>query len=291
MLPAEYLPGPLPHGPLPPHMNIHDGVHIPPHLMPYVLNKQGRLSKKKLARALLLEHGIDPSDIKGEGLREVVSGVKKLFKKGVRGSLRDAPPAWKSFMGKYGDWSIDKIYVCRKPIQSFVDKGLSLLTLGRWNKDKAKMGYDDMFHLYFRIMLNKDGKKATIRIEKNQRLNAVVDNKPLSKEIEYIELVKPDVTLHELVDKAVDKQGPSFYQYDGRNNNCQVFAMTIVEANDLKPADSSTDVKSFVKQNTEKLLKGMIGRIGRTITDIAGSADVLVQGGKVPTYADYLATL
>jgi hypothetical protein len=282
-------------GHIPPHLmegHIPPGMpgHVPPHLLPYVLDKKGRISKKKLARALLAEHGLSGYDLKGEGVKEIAKGIKTLVTKGVRGSLLSAPPSWVSFMKKYGEKEITGAYVCRKPIQSFVDKGLNLLTLGKWNKDKKELGYDNMFHLYLRLVLSGG---PTVRIEKNQRVKASVDRGSLGKETEYIELVpQAGLTLNTLVQKGEDKQGKGFYQYDARDNNCQVFVMSIIEGNGLKAKQSGVSVSSFVRQKTKELLNGMIGRIGRAVTDLAGSAQVLVEGGATKyTYANYLKTL
>lgn len=263
--------------------------HVPPHLIPFVV-RNGKVDRAKLKRMILEEHGFT-----GEGLREILQGSRTLINKGVRGSLESAPPSYVNFITRYGDWIITDASVERQPIKSYIDKALNIISLGQWSRDKDRLGYDQLFHLFMRLTITdpRTRSKKIIFIEKNQRPRIQELAGARAKDVDYIQLYVPrNLTLKKFEQRAHAKAGQSFYLYDGSTNNCQYFVMGLVSANGLKAKDG-TDVRAFVKQNTEDLLKGLLARVGRTITDLAGAAQVIQEGGAYgfPKYADYLRTL
>jgi hypothetical protein len=71
--------------------------------------------------------------------------------------------------------------------------------------------------------------------------------------------------------------GGKFLPYSSRDNNCQDFILAMLKSNNLATPPNI----QFVKQATQSLFTPELRRITNTITDIAGAADKLIQGGQV----------
>jgi hypothetical protein len=71
--------------------------------------------------------------------------------------------------------------------------------------------------------------------------------------------------------------GGRFLTYSAANNNCQDFILYMLKSNNLATPPNIL----FVKQATQSLFTPELRRISNTITDIAGKADILIQGGQV----------
>jgi hypothetical protein len=69
--------------------------------------------------------------------------------------------------------------------------------------------------------------------------------------------------------------GGQFLTYSAASNNCQDFVLASMKSNNL-----ATPVNIlFVKQATHSLFTPELRRITNSVTDIAGTADKLIQGG------------
>ena len=82
----------------------------------------------------------------GKGL---IQRVKDIWN-GIR---RKASPSVRKFTKENGTSNLVKIIIDRQPILSFVDTAASWLSLGLWDQNKAKLGYDKMLHLFMIIEL------------------------------------------------------------------------------------------------------------------------------------------
>ena len=70
--------------------------------------------------------------------------------------------------------------------------------------------------------------------------------------------------------------GGKFLTYSA-SNNCQDFILAMLQSNNL-----STPVNTlFVKQATQSLFTPQLRKISNTITDIAGVANIIRQGGDI----------
>jgi aspartyl/asparaginyl beta-hydroxylase (cupin superfamily) len=85
------------------------------------------------------------------------------------------------------------------------------------------------------------------------------------------------LTLNVLLERTRNEMDGRFLTYSARDNNYQDFVLASMKSNNL-----ATPINIlFAKQATQHLFTPELRRITNTITDIAGKADVLIQGGQV----------
>jgi len=173
---------------------------------------------------------------------------------------------------------IQDITICRIPIFSLIQKGINIIR--KLSSKEKNEEFDRLYHLYMLIKLKcPDGGSQYIRMERNQtfEINPATDSdlKANLKGGECISSPHPqNTTLNDFIGRVIVKQGKDFWRYDAVTNNCQDMVISV-----LKESGVLTDsVKKFVKQNTNDLLPGTIGRIAKAITDKAHGFDVLLKG-------------
>ena len=176
------------------------------------INKYGNVKPatlKKLEK-LLKEH----KNLEGKG---IVSSVKNYF----HNALTSRPGVIDKLIKQYGDKKVLQVVILRKPVNTGVQKLLNLITLGGYNKAKKEMNYDEVYHLYLNITLD-NGK--TIGIEKNQRVGVASAGFPTSG-VEPSNMLKLScsVLLKDMIEKAEQAGGDTFYRYNAVTANCQKF--------------------------------------------------------------------
>lgn len=215
----------------------------------------------------------------------VVSDVTSL---GLRNNY---PPKVRETLAKYGNGLIQKMTVRRIPIEGYVEKAMSFMSRGQWETMKQKLNYDKIFHLQliaFVSVLSEEGvpnQLVPFLIEKNEVIvvapltgesTAKVDmNNPNAETIDVP--MSSAISLQQLMDKAQQMVGPSFFTYDAFTNNCQIFINNILNANGL----NNTDIRNFIMQDTAQIVQELpkyVKPVSRIITNIAGIADRIIQG-------------
>ena len=176
------------------------------------------------------------------------------------------------------DKKVKKIVIGRKPVLSFVERGLDALSFGGYSKKKKELGYDEVFHNYAIVEFD-DGNK--IKVERNHRIEASqVKDKDYKNDTHY-EVPVPEgknLNLETMIENA--SQGEKDYWiYRASVNNCQDFTKGLIEKNDLVPKDP----KILINQESEKLIDTLVGKenIPNYITDLANKIDRTVYGGQL----------
>ena len=211
-------------------------------------------------------------------VREVVRRVGDV----ARG-VRDAyPPNVRSVVGEYGPGLVANIIVRREPIMSFVDKALNFITLGRWNKAKADLHYDKLYHLGMVVSLTMpDGLERAVMLEKNEVIN-ITPNFTMTPKMDFVRVpVTQALTLRDMLDNTQAYMGEDYFRYDPFKNNCQRFIDSILSANEL----NNPTAHAFIVQPVDALLQklpGYTGKVARAITDVAAVADVALKGRAKP---------
>lgn len=177
---------------------------------------------------------------------------------------------------------VDISYICREPINSIIDKLFNVLSLGKFDEAKKKLGYDDMFHLYLVLKLENG---ESIRIEKNQDIN-IITNPQLKGDILKINLNDKKFNLAESLENTRKVMGKEkFIKYDAFNNNCQDFVLAWMKGNGL--IDSNQQAVQFIKQKADELLKQMpqyISTIANTTTQTGSYINrflSFISGGRI----------
>ena len=209
-------------------------------------------------------------DTKGSGI------ISDLWSKIAPSTFTARPKQLEDIIKYNENVDIDTIYVCRKPIVSFIKNLLNIFSFGQVERVMEKLHYDKLFHLYLVFKLD-NGKYY--KVEKNQRVNSFQIEK-LDKEATCIQLpkLKFPKTLRQFFDIVDAHKIPNLYHYDGiRGDNCQKFVKDCLQSNGLY----NKQLNEFVLQDTKDLVPSFIANLSEGITDIAGIFDRIYRGGKL----------
>lgn len=236
----------------------------------------------------------------------------------IKETTRDTySPDIRKWLKENGNKKIKNIAVCRTPVESYIRNTLNIISLGKFNKNLKTLNYDDIFHLYLLISL-EDGQQYILEknevIQKTKvdykvqmkRKNQVCMKIPLKKNIreKIVRKQNPrrkftgqltfgqsntrtsyinktyiiNITLQQLMDRASNNRGKSFYSYHPQKNNCQVFVETLLLASDLIRYNDNTH--RFIKQDGNEIFKDIkyVSIFGKRLTDLAHTIDILKLG-------------
>ena len=87
----------------------------------------------------------------------------------------------------------------------------------------------------------------------------------------------PGITINILLQNTRNEMGNSFLTYSAKDNNCQNFVFSLLQANGL----SNERNILFTKQSTTGLFSTEMRKFTNTITDIAGKIDIIREGGNL----------
>ena len=186
------------------------------------------------------------------------------------GIRSDYPPDVRNVLAQYGNGQVYSLAIYREPIKEYIDNFLNIISVGQWNQAKQKANYDRMFHLSMVASLAMpDGNRGQVMIEKNEVIN-ITPHFTISPDAESIQVPVPCCfTLMDMLNKAQQQQGEAFFKYNAFTNNCQIFIMTILLANNL----SNPTIQQFVSQNAEQLVAQLpehIPAVASFTTNLAG---------------------
>jgi hypothetical protein len=198
---------------------------------------------------------------------QTVNAVDDFAQKLIHGRNSFSPSA-KRFLSLHGDKKIIRLGLNRDPVPAPVQGILD--TFG------GKIPYHKLFHLRLNCYL-EDGTQCLL--EKNEVLNFAVGIPPTLSGGEHIPIAdNPNATVNEMLKNTHDMMGDRFYSYSV-TNNCQDFISAVLRSNGI----SNQIYLDFVKQDASNLFKGKKGlrQFANTLTDIAGRADIVMQGGLI----------
>jgi hypothetical protein len=212
--------------------------------------------------------------MKGTGVQE---SLKLLFNepvsrvKGFITGPTHAPPAVRELLAKHGDATIQTIQVGRTPLTGVIHNILKIVSLGEIEKNRKKLGYDDIYHLFLLITLS-DG--YSFKIERNQRVSVSAPSVTNRTQIISIPIDK-EITLNQLI-KNGENGSSEFWSYNPVTRNCQAFVKSILKRNGLLTPEAD----KFITQNAAKLLENspLTEKFASKITDFSGRLDILLHG-------------
>jgi len=208
-------------------------------------------------------------------LKKGVEKVKGIFSKNDKFNNTS-----NNTLEKYGNKKIVELSVIRTPINSLIKKVLKGLG--------GNFKYDELFHLG--LIAEVEGGKKII-LEKNETIN-IDDKFKSSKDSEYMKVpYNRNITLNELVNNSMKLwiPGYKFYEYNYKDNNCQIFVSRLLKGSDLL----TDDLQKFIMQDVSDLLGSKAGKVANFVTDIAGVFNKItggaIEGEKiVMDKADYI---
>jgi hypothetical protein len=170
--------------------------------------------------------------LEGEGLLDVLKPRSDSYNNSSRKTLE-----------KFGDKAIKSLTLVRTPIPSMLNKALNFVSLGKWNKERRKYGFDTLYHLA--LLVGIEGGK-TLVVEKNEVINISTSYR-IKSNTEQLNLPLPTTgpTLNMVLDTTRQRMGDKkYFLYDAFNNNCQVYIKNVLESINLY----STEAKSFPRR-------------------------------------------
>jgi hypothetical protein len=191
---------------------------------------------------------------------------------------KDYPPSAKAIIDKYANNTVEHVELHRKPLPSLYTNIMNVWTKGETNKRLAEQPKDTLFHISMWVRVSGG---TTILVEKNEVIHLQVNPK-LAKEEEIQVAPSPPAGLKfkDMFDKTLAKVGPeNMFSYSARDNNCGNFIEYILNANGM----SSQATNDFIGQDTKTIMKGfpILNKTLNNLTDTAGRANVLIEGGGV----------
>ena len=187
-------------------------------------------------------------------------------------------PSSQRWLAENENYDVVGLTARRAPVGSWIEFFFSLLTEGKWDEAKKKIGYDKMFHLALGLTLRKpDGSLKESKIEKLSQPNFTDDVKA-DKGLETMPIPVPQpIKVGELIRRTQVAMGDKFYSYNAFANNCQNFVMAILDANGL----ATPEIRGFVYQPVDELLKEQpewTENFSKSITNLGGITDRIFQG-------------
>jgi hypothetical protein len=237
------------------------------------------LSKKK---RLLLINSILKKKSGGNIFSDIYNTVSDTFSNITdritgffSGPRTNAPPQFRQFLEEFGNNKIETAFVCRKPIQSFINTFFNFITFGQFETALKNLNYDELFHLY--IVINLDNNRS-FRVEKNE----VVRVEPTYEGCEdYLSApIRKPIKVIDFFENGKKQQPDDFFLYDAKTNNCQVFLTSLLNGNNI----NTPQLNSFVKQDAIAIFSQMPAyaeKIGKFITDLGARADILISGASL----------
>jgi hypothetical protein len=247
---------------------------------------QEEAKKAKISKTMA---GAKKRKQKGEGIIDDVKNIASKVGSFVTGTAKkikdtaialvegrnDYPPKVRDIISKYGDKIITGITINRTPLGKPLMTALQIASGNTFSQKLQNTPYDKLFHLFMCIEF-ANGK---ITLEKNEVINAEYGCKlPKDTESKNIDSssIPNGLTLTNALNKTKERMGGKFFVYSAKDNNCQDFLSSFLQANNI---GNSNDI-SWIKQETKVLFEGndRLRKIANTLTDIGARVDILKQG-------------
>lgn len=147
---------------------------------------------------------------------------------------------------KYATNTVVSIKFGRTPLPFLLTKVLQVVSLGAFQTLVKAAGFDKLYHLFAILTLDTG---TTILLEKNSTINIKEVSGYNPPRAEYTQPIATNVAFKELLDKTQSKQGAKYFKYSVFTNNCQIFLLNMLQANNLL----TPTLKNFIYQNPADL--------------------------------------
>jgi hypothetical protein len=217
-----------------------------------------------------------PSDDEyGDGFFDDFQEYTKRFYYAFKGPREFAPPDVRYFLQDFGDFTITSISACRSPIPSVIETAANVISLGKWDKRKADLNYDKMFHLYLLMSIQKGYRTINFILEKNDVVKITHNPSLVDTDCIYIPIpVNRKITFNQFITNAEKVHPNTFWLYNAKYNNCQDFLLLLLQTSNL----GTKEDYSFIKQNVDDLVVYPLERLASFGTNLRARIDILLHG-------------
>jgi hypothetical protein len=186
----------------------------------------------------------------------------------LQGKRAGISPSVDAFLRAHGNENITQFTVSRTVLNPLLTGAIGVLS----PSFRRKTQDEKLYHLQVLIRTTR----TSLSLEKNSRITISHYQKRNGSEDMPVS-IQPGLTLNLLLERTKNEMGGRFLSYSARDNNCQDLVLAMLKSNNLATPSNIL----FVKQSTQHLFTPELRKISNTITDIAGKADILIQGGQV----------
>jgi hypothetical protein len=226
------------------------------------VHSKGTTLKKAKQQVAILHTGEGVASDAADYLKRKAQSAIDFGKKVIYGR-QGLSPKVNRILQDMGDAVIQSATIGRSPVQSFITNIIKVV---------SSTPYEKLFHLFIILHTNK----GDVLLEKNEVINMEKGGAPKNSELIEVPSVPAGLTVQQLIDNTAKYMGNDFIPYAAGHNNCQDFQMAVLTSNNM----ITPKLKEFVKQDTTEIFKSpWFRKLANTVTDIAGRANVIMQGG------------
>ena len=193
--------------------------------------------------------------------------LKKTTKALVYGRENISPNVDK-FMRDHGDEPILEMIISRNVVSNLLTVSMKLL----YSQFRERAGSNKLYHLKLLIRTTH----SNVSLEKNEVITISPYQMNYQAENLYVHF-PPGININILLLNTRSEMGNSFLTYSARDNNCQNFVLSLLQANGL----SNERNILFTKQSTTALFSTEMRKLTNTITDIGAKIDIIREGGNL----------
>ena len=186
----------------------------------------------------------------------------------LRGNRIGISPSVDAFLRLHGNENITQFTISRTVLNPLLTGAIGVLS----PSFKRKTQDTKLYHLQVLIRTTR----TSLSLEKTSRITISHYQKRNGSEDMSVS-IPPGLTLNILLDRTKQLMGGKFLTYSARDNNCQSLILGILQSNNL----STPQNVLFTKQSTQELFTPQLRKITNTITDIAGVANIIREGGDI----------
>lgn len=194
---------------------------------------------------------------------------QKLFYGRRIKDCREYTPASRMTLIQYGSATVREITLIRKPIQTYVNTLMNVLTRGKFNDFCRKFKYNNIFHISILFTLDlPNSRRVYTLLEKTQIIHITTADVISGPPCEYLAVQAPHAkSFLDMVRAVQATEGENFFNYDFLDNNCQTFAQNFLKANHIYDPSVHDE---FILQDINSL-HNELPKYVRSITNIAVS--------------------
>ena len=177
-------------------------------------------------------------------------------------------PSVDAFLFAHGNEPITQFTISRNVLNPVLTGAIGVIS----PSFRRKTQDTKLYHLQVLIKTTK----SSLSLAKNERIT-ISSYKSVRGAEDMPVSIPSGLTLNILLERTHLKMGGNFLTYSAANNNCQDFVLAMLQSNNLSNSANTL----FVKQATSHLFTPQLRKVSNTITDLAGAANILVQGGDI----------
>jgi hypothetical protein len=176
----------------------------------------------------------------------------------------------KQTMSSHGWELIKSMTVARHPLSHNLTQVFKIFSHTR---------YKDLNHVVLNITTERGTK---ITIEKNAVISIFINQPPMDNQTEFIILNPPEISIASLMKRTNLLMGKKYFEYEARDNNCQVFLVAVFKANGI----IQDGLNEFVKQDIDELFDANrpLEVFCDAVADITGVIDEIAQEMDLPVH-------